>query len=128
MSLESTIRRPVPFSALARWRKVLIVSCILASLCAAAMLVNVELNMYPSAPDHRVTKTGEVYAVNINHGFIRYVTLQDKTRLEFWESNARNIGGLAMLAVVFLWLTSKGPVSPKKPGSRVNVGKDSHRT
>ncbi len=128
MSLESTVRRPVPFTALPRWRKVLIVSCILAFLCAAAMLVNVELNMYPSAPDHPVPETGEVYGVNINHGFIRYVTLRDKTRLECWESNARNICGLGMLAVVFLWLTFKGPVSPKQRGRRDNVGKDSHRT
>lgn len=128
VSLEAMIRRQVPFSALARWRKVLIVSCILAFLCAAAMLVNVELNVYPSAPDHPVPETGEVYGVNMNHGFIRYVTLQDKTHLEFWESSARNICGLAMLAAVCLWLTFKGPVSPKQPGPRVNVGKDSHRT
>jgi hypothetical protein len=128
VSLEAMIRRQVPFSALSRWRRVSIVCCIAAFVFAAAMFVNVELNMYPSAPDHAVPETGEVYGVNINHGFIRYVTLRDKTRLEFWESNARNICGLAMLASVFLWMTFKGPVSPKQPGPRVNMGKDSHRT
>lgn len=89
------------------------------------MLVNVELDMYPSAPDHPVAETGEVYGIYINYGFVRCVTLQDKMRLEFWKLNARNVCRVAMLATLFLWITSKDPTTRKQSGPRVNVQGDS---
>jgi hypothetical protein len=122
------IRRQVPFSAVSAWRKVLIVCCIAASVLAGAMLADFELDLYSSAPDHPVAESGDVYRINLNHGFTRYVTLQDKTRLESYQSNSRNVCGLAMLAAFFLWITFKDAANQKQPGPRVNVRNDSRHT
>jgi hypothetical protein len=122
------IRRQAPYSALAAWRKVLIVCCITASVLAAALLADFEFDLYSSAPDHPVAESGHVYRINVNHGFTRYVTIQDKTRLDSYQSNSRNVCGLAMLAAFFLWITSEGAANKKQPGPRVNVRNDSHHT
>jgi hypothetical protein len=94
----------------------------------AAMLINVELDMYPAAPDHPLTATGEIYPINVNHGFIRYVTLQNKTRLDVWESRVALLCGPAMLAIFLLWVTFRDPSSRKEPGPRINMTRDSRQT
>jgi hypothetical protein len=128
VSLEGMIRRPAPFNTLPRWRKILIFCCITSFVFGAAMLANVELDMYPSAPDHPLAATGEIYPININHGFIKYVTLQDKMRLDLWEFRAGLLCGPAMLAIFFLWVTFNDPLRRGAPESRINMAQNSRRT
>jgi hypothetical protein len=127
MSLEAIIRRPAPFNTLPLWRKTLIVCCIASFMFGAAMLANVELDTYPSAPNRPVAETGQIYPINVNHGFIKYVTLQDKIRLELWESRAGLLCGPAMLAMFLLWVTFDNPSRRGPSEARINPAQDSRR-
>jgi hypothetical protein len=128
MSLGQMIRRPAPFNTLPVWRKALIFCCIASFVFGAAMLANAELDMYPSAPNHPIATTGEIYPININHGFIRYVTLQNKARLDLWESRAGLLCGPAVLAMLLVWVTFSDPLRRRPPEPRINMAHDSRRT
>jgi hypothetical protein len=127
MSLEEMIRRQAPFHALPLWRRIVIVCCLGLAIFVGVMTFGREMDIYGSAPDHPVVATGQTYQVHVNHGFVRYVTLLERDKLIFWESNIGNLAGAPVLAAFLLWIFYKDPVVERQPGPRVNTLTDSHR-
>jgi len=110
MSLRSRIENPAPFHSLPVWRKIVLVGGLGFCVLVGAMTVDKQLDIYGGAPDHAVPATGHIYAVHVNHGFLRYATKKQRDGLIFWEVQMGSWEGLPAIAAVFLWLLYR----PKK--------------
>jgi hypothetical protein len=104
MSLRSRIEKPPPFHALPRWRKGVLVAGLAFTVVVGAMTVDKQFDVYSGAPDHPVAATGNIYAVHVNHGSLRYATKEQRDSLFFWEVRMGSWIGVPFLAMVFLWL------------------------
>jgi hypothetical protein len=115
MTVPEMVEHPPAISDLPTWRKILI-ACALAFVVSIGFAaVNRELTIYGSAPDHSVPAQGKIYKIEVMHGYIRYVTLEEK------ESPLLGVAGswagAAFVAAFFLWITS--PRKSARKSSRV---------
>lgn len=119
LQLRKMIEHPPAFSNLPMWRKVVIVCAFAVFFFIFIASVDRQFTIYGSAPDHPMPATGQVYPVDVMHGYIRYVTLQEK------ESSllgaAGSWAGAAFVAAFFIWIT--GP----RRSDRKSVQPFSHR-
>jgi|SRR5579864_803519 len=104
MSLREMIEHPPAMSDLPIWRKILIVCALAFFVLISFAMVDKEMTIYGSAPDHPVPVKGEVYQVDVMHGYIRYVTLKEKESPLL--GRAGSWAGAAFVVVFFLWITS----------------------
>lgn len=116
MSLRERIEHPPKISDLATWRKVVLVVAVAFALLIAALAVDKHLTIYGSAPDHPVPAQGQVYPVDVMHGHIRYVTLQEKKSFLLWAGQAGSWAGAAVVVAFFLWITSPRNSDRKRLG------------
>ncbi len=106
MSLREMIGHPLPpISKLPLWRKVLIFCGIGFFVFVGVNLTYLDLTIYGWAPDHAVPATGQVYPVSVNHGYLRYVTLQQFQNFDLARI-AITWGGAAFVVAFFLMVTS----------------------
>src|SRR5438552_2002913 len=104
MSIRQMIQHPPAIRDVPPWRKILIVCALAFFVFIFLAEVDKELTIYGSAPDHPVPATGQIYEVKIMHGYIRYVTLQEKESP--FLGRAGSWAGGAFVAAFFLWITS----------------------
>jgi hypothetical protein len=104
MRLREMIENPPKISDIPLWRKVLIICALAFFVFIGAAMVDKELTIYGSAPDHPVPATGQIYEVDVMHGYIRYVTLEEKESPLLGK--AGSWAGAAFVAAFFLWITS----------------------
>ena len=88
-------------SDLQLWRKLLLATCIVLWLFLGIKLFNQEADIYVSAPKSPVEPTGQLYAVHVNHGAVRYVTTKEFESLAFWRHVAPTTIGISALAFLF---------------------------
>jgi hypothetical protein len=106
MSLREMIEHPPTISDLPIWRKILVACALAFFLFVFAVGIEKHLTIYGSAPDHPVSATGQVYAVDVMHGYTRYVTLPEKESFLLWAGRAGSWAGAAFVVAFFLWITS----------------------
>jgi hypothetical protein len=106
MGIREMVENPPAISDLPIWRKTVLVAAVVFSLFIAAVAVDKHLRIYASAPDHPVPATGQVHEVDVMHGYIRYVTLQEKESFLLWAGRVGSWAGAAFVAAFFLWITS----------------------
>ena len=105
--LIKMIENPPAISDLPIWRKMVIAPAFCFSLLIGGMAFYEHLAIYEWAPDHSVPATGQIYLVYVNHGFVRYVTLQEKKSFLFWAGDrTASCAGAAFVGAFFLWVTS----------------------
>jgi hypothetical protein len=107
MSLREMLEHPPPISDLSIWRKVLIASALAFFMFVFAVGIDKHLTIYGAAPDHPVPATGQVYAVDVMHGYVRFVTLPEKESFLWWAGKAGSWAGAAFVGAFFLWITSR---------------------
>jgi hypothetical protein len=99
------IEHPPPISELPLWRKVLFLCALGFFVFVWAAGIYLHLTICGGAPDHAVPSTGQVYAVHVIHGYLRYVTLQQLQRFNLWAGIAVTWAGAAFVGAFFLWVT-----------------------
>jgi len=101
--LIKMIENPPRISDVPLWRKIVIIFALGFSLLIGAAMFDKELTIYGSAPDHPIPATGQIYEVNVMHGYIRYVTLEEKESPLLGK--AGSWAGAAFVAGFLLWIT-----------------------
>ncbi len=110
MSIRERLGKQVAIRDLPTWRKVVVVCGLGICLFVGWMAAAKEIEIYASAPTHSVAAKGQVYEVHVMHGSIRYVTLQEREDLVFWESRMLSWVGIPFLVAFFVSITCR-----KKP-------------
>jgi hypothetical protein len=105
MWLREAIENPPAISDVPLWRKLLIVCLMAFFVFVGAASLDKEFTIYGSAPDHPVPATGQIYEVNVMHGNIRYVTLEEKESP--FLGRAGTWAGAAFVSAILLWITSR---------------------
>ena len=105
MSIREMIENPPAISHLPIWRKIVLVFALAFGLFVTAGAVDKHLTIYGTAPTHPVPETGRVYEVDVMHGSVRYVTLQEKQSFLFWAGRAGSLAGAAFVGAFFIWIT-----------------------
>ncbi len=96
------------FSELPVWRKVLIALAVGLFFFVGYTLFSKEAAIYSSAPDAPVAATRQVSPVQVNHGYLRYVTPETAENLAFWrQTTGPSVGALALVIGAIL-LTFRG--------------------
>lgn len=70
-----------PPTNLSTWRKMVIVVMIAFATVIAVVGFNMHMEIQATAPDHPVPAHGQVYPVDVNHGYIRLCDLGTETEL-----------------------------------------------
>ncbi len=115
MSIREMVENPPAISDLPVWRRIVLVAALAFGLLIAAVAVDKHVTIYGSAPTHPVPATGQVYEVDVMHGSIRYVTLQERESFLFWAGRAGSLAGAAFVGAFFLWITCR-----RKSGQKLN--------
>ena len=64
-----------------------------------------ETDIYTAAPKNPVASTGQVYAVHVNHGAVRYLTAKEFERLAFWRQVVPTTIGISALTIFLVLAT-----------------------
>jgi len=102
-----------PISDLPIWRRLIIISSLGLYAIALPMSIGTELAIYKEAPDHRDEAKGRTNLVHVNHGFTRYVTIEEKQHFEFWQDLLFRYAGPFFVATFFIWITAPLPPSSR---------------
>ena len=86
-----------------RWRKVVFLSGFVLTLVLGGVLANKEFDIYVSSAKSPRANTGEIYAVCVNHGAVRYLTDDKYENYEAWKARFC----LPMLPALFALITSR---------------------
>ena len=105
MSIREVVKHPPAISDLPLWRKIILAVALAFFLLIGAVGIDKHLTIYGSAPNHPVPSTGQVYAVDVMHGYIRYVTASEKDSFDLWAGRAGSWAGAAFVGAFFLWIT-----------------------
>jgi hypothetical protein len=98
--------RPIYFSDLPIWKRLLISAALGFFVFTTARAVDEDLTIFAKAPNHAIPTTGQVFPVNVEHGSIRYLTASEKASFDVWIGLAPTWGGAAFLCACFLYITS----------------------
>lgn len=95
------------FSDLTLWRKIVSLTAaggaLVFVLLVGLILPSKELDIYHSAPTAPVEATQQTYPVQVEHGYLRYVTQKEADDLIFWRNlTGPTIGGLLVVAALVL--------------------------
>jgi len=102
-----------PPSYLSTWRKSVLVVAAVFTLLVAFIGFDKHMEIQATAPDHPVPARGQVYPIDVNHGYIRYVNWKDKESFSLWGLATSWVGAVDLLAF-FVWLTAPRETDPKK--------------
>lgn len=105
MSIREMVKHPPMISDLPLGRKIVIAVALGFVMVVGAVGINEHLTIYGSAPNHPVPSTGQVYAVDVMHGYIRYVTASEKDSFDLRAGRAGSWAGAAFVGAFFLWIT-----------------------
>jgi hypothetical protein len=95
------------------WRKTLL-ACVIGLFCfSGGKLFNTETEIYTSAPSVPVVSTRQVYPVQVNHGYVRYLTQKEADDLDFWRRVTPAIVGPSLAGAGLLILTYRNRRSEK---------------
>ena len=122
MSMREMIENPPAMSELPAWRKIVLIVAVGFALLIAGVAADKHLTIYGSAPDHPVPATGQVYQVDVMHGYIRYVTLQEKQSFILWAGRAGSWAGAAFVTAFFVWITSSRKSAKNVNRVRPSIG------
>lgn len=85
------------------WRKIAAGILLVAACLTGAIPTLKEYTVYRLSPASPVRETGETHRVEVNHGFVRYVTQKEAEDLSFWNfEGGLLIGGPFLLAFLVL--------------------------
>lgn|SRR5579862_411724 len=110
MWIRERLENPPQISDLSTWRKIVIVVAIAFALTTAFVGFDKHMEIQATAPDHPVPAQGRVFPVDVNHGYIRYVTWEEKQSFLLWAGQSGSWAGAAMMIVLFILLTA-----PRQP-------------
>jgi hypothetical protein len=99
------VEHPPPFSALPVWRKAVLIAGLAFAVFASVAGAWEHIAIYGSAPDHPITATGQIYAVNVMHGYIRYVAAPELETYRLWCEQVGPWAGAAFMAAFFTLIT-----------------------
>jgi hypothetical protein len=97
------------------WRRIVLYLTLGFFLLVTVLLIGDDSTIYESAPDHPVPTAGQMYAVKVMHGHVRYVTASERdSNLAISDGRIVSWAGAAMLVAFFVLVTSR-----KKTSNRV---------
>jgi hypothetical protein len=105
MSIRQMLEHPPAISDLPVWRKIALAVALAFVVLIGTVSIDKHLTIYGSAPDRPMPSTGQVYAVEVMHGYIRYVTASEKDSFDLWAGRAGSWAGAAFVGAFFLWIT-----------------------
>lgn len=97
MWIRERLENPPQISDLSTWRKVVIVVAIAFALTIAFVGFDKDMEIQATAPNHPVPAQGRVFPVDVNHGYIRYVTWEEKQSFLLWAGQAGSWAGAAAM-------------------------------
>lgn len=107
MSFYEKYRHPPPLSDFPIWRRVLFFAALGFSVLLAVVGADKHLTIYGTAPDHPVPEKGQIYSVDVMHGYVRYVTASEKESFDLWAGRSGSWAGAAVTGAFCLWITSQ---------------------
>lgn len=99
---------PLEVADLPIWRKALIVCTFALLFVVGARLPGREADIYVSAPRVANPSTGQIYPVQVNHGYVRYLTRQQDADLAFWRAVSPAIIAAWIAGTALLVVTHRG--------------------
>jgi hypothetical protein len=105
MSIRDLSRFDLNPSGLPTWRKIVLLCAAGGFFFIGGMVTFKELRIYQSAPSIPVAATQQVYAVQVMHGYQRYVTRAEEEDFVFWKQRMGTLVGIPFI-VAFLVLVT----------------------
>ena len=86
-----------------RWRKIAFISGFFLTLTLGGVLAGKEDNYYVSGAKSPRQTTGEIHAISVNHGAVRYLTTSGYENYQAWKAYF----SLPMLPAILVLITSR---------------------
>ena len=105
MSIRDFSQFSLDPSDLPTWRKIVALAGVGLFLFMGAMITFKEIKIYETAPSTPVVATQQVYAVQVMHGYVRYVTQQEGEDFVFWKDRMGTLIGVPFIVAFIVLVT-----------------------